>query len=567
MRDSDIEMGNPYEHSAYNSSTNLGVRANLLPDSMESAMASAMRKNERLTDKQRRKVVKIFIGILSFLVFVILLLFFTTRDVEAKGRDASKAAHTGFYYDSGFNMQHNWGSYSPYFDSGSPFDGISRSSLDGELTLPNKCELRQVHLLHRHGNRYPSGKTSSRMMKVARKLKHMSEPPTIESLDWLEDWEYLLGEDLLVGSGVGAMFTSGAKFWGSHGRLLYGNESKELLTWSDDINVYPNGTARHKPLLRTTTQSRMQDSAKAWAAGFFGTYGNPSTGNNPLDHYDLLLIAEEEKSNNTLASSLACPNYEAENAINGNLRSKAWVHKYLKDAATRIQSILPGYDNITATEVLALQDICVFETAAYGQSGFCGLFTEQEWRGYEYHLDLKFYGDSAWGTTVGPATGLSWVKELHSRLTQTPIATPQFGVNVTLDSSSETFPLDQPFYADFTHDNIIITVLSALQFQFTKPELSSKKIKVPRQFIISRLTPFAARMYIEIMRCEEDKEFVRMKLNDRVLPIGELRYCHEDEDGLCPLQDFIKSVEWALNKIDYDDICFGEHYHKPWEEL
>lgn len=539
----------------------------LFPSGMSSAIDSANRQKETLSDRQRKRVLRIFIGIVTFIFFVIIVLYLATRDAVVPDREASAAAHTGFVYDSGFNMQHNWGAYSPYFDSGSPFDSVSKSALDGEFTLPNTCRFKQVHLLHRHGNRSPAGKTALGMKDVAQKLQNMSEPPALESLQWIQDWEYLLSEDLLVGSGVGKLFESGVKFWTSHGRFLYGNASLRLLAWDDDINVYPNGTKRPKPLVRSTTQSRMQDSARAWSAGFFGTYGFPSTGVDPTDHYELLLMEETTGSNNSLSGYLACPNIEAPHAQNGKERSKKWVQRYLAAAAKRIQKVLPGYDNVTPEEVLSLQDLCVFETASFGQSAFCGLFTEQEWRGYEYHLDLKFYGDNAWGSEVGPATGLSWLSELRARLVKEYITKPQFGVNVTLDNNSVTFPLDQPFYADFTHDNVIVTVLSALQFQFTKPDLSPKKIKVPRQFIVSRLTPFASHLYVEILECgPKNKEYVRLVLNGRVLPIGDLHYCRDDEDGLCPLSDFIKSIEHSLDKIDYDSLCFGDHKFETYEE-
>jgi len=511
---------------------------------------------------QEVAVLRWFVVALTVITIIVFTVLYFANSGKKDSREASAAAHTGSSYDTGFNMKQNWGSYSPYFDTGVPFDGVSRKALDGNHGLPPTCKLKQVHVLHRHGDRYPAEGTQKKMEKVADRLIEWRESHEVpEPLAWLKDWSYDLGEELLVGAGVGALFESGAKFWGSHGSLLYGNASAQP-AWSDEVNKYPNGTQRPKPLIRATSQQRIQDSARAWAAGFFGTYGFPSSGVNPLDHYNLLLMEETAKNNNSMAGYFACPNSGTEKANVGKDLSNEWVDVYLEDAATRLQKVLPGIGNLTAPECLAIQDLCAFETAAFGASPFCTLFTEQEWRGFEYHADLKFWGESAWGSEIGPATGLPWLTELRGFLKHELIKKPQNGVNHTLASDPESFPVNQPFTADFTHDSVITSVLAALQFPFTKEQLTSHKIKVPRQMIMSRLTPFAARFYVEVLSCGTGSnagDYVRLRLNDRVLPIGDLKFCTDDEKrlGLCPLHDFMKHLDFAL-KTDFDRICYGK---------
>lgn len=493
--------------------------------------------------KKETKTVRIFVAILSLVCALVVGILIYANSRNGERREASAAAHTGSLFGSGFNMRQNWGSYSPYFDSGAPFDGISKSALEGEYTLPAGCTYRQVHLLHRHGNRYPAPGSYEHMIKVANKLKDMTEPPRAE-LSWLDSWEYTLGVDDLVGSGVAAMFSSGAQFWSSHGRLLYGRPNQT--SWDSSLNVYANGTIRPSPFLRTAGQERVVDSALAWAAGFFGEYGRPPTGEAIAEQYRLHVIPETEGQNNTLAGYFSCPNAN-KNATGSDLK-KTWVDIYLADATVRLQRALPGVKNLTTKDALAIQDLCVFETAAYGHSAFCELFTELEWRGFEYHTDLKFWGDSAWGNPAGPATGLGWIAELYGRLISKPPS--GFGVDKTIP-----FIPDQPLHADFTHDSVIASILSAFQFEWTRSELPATRIKVPRQFIVSRLTPFAAKLVVEILACG-DGEFVRLKLNDRVLPLGDLHSCPVSEDGICPLKDFTRSLKYILQSADYDKVCF-----------
>lgn len=515
--------------------------------------ANRRRETRDTSSKHEARVLKIFITILSAVFIVVVVVLLLTHTGSEPNRDAGAAAHTGTTYASGFNMKQNWGAYSPYFDTGVPFEGVSKSALEGEYSLPNRCTYKQVHVLHRHGDRYPAGSPARKMEEMGEKLEAMArESPQQGNEAWLNDWRYLLHTELLVGSGVGALFESGAKFWGSHGRLLY-DDAAALPGWSNSVNTWPNGTQRTKPVLRATTQDRIESSARAWAAGFFGLNGSES--------YDLVLMDEVQGNNNSLAGYMACPNADRPGGRNGAERSKKWVDVYLADAAQRIQKLLPALGPLKPSEALAIQDLCVFETAAFGSSAFCGWFTEQEWRGFEYHMDLKFYGDSAWGSYAGPATALSWIAELRARLLNVLITEPGFGVNTTLDSNHATFPLHQPFHADFTHDSVIMSVLSALQLPFTKQNLPDHKIKVPRQLIVSRLTPFAARLYVEVLECGERgnaADYVRLRLNDRVLPIGGLKHCEDNEKGLCSYHNFVRSLEWALSAIDFDEVCFGE---------
>lgn len=66
-------------------------------------------------------------------------------------------------------------------------------------------------------------------------------------------------------------------------------------------------------------------------------------------------------------------------------------------------------------------DVCPYETVALGYSEFCGLFTEKEWKGYEYRWDLFWWYSSAFGYKNARAQGRGWVQELVSRLTHSEL--------------------------------------------------------------------------------------------------------------------------------------------------
>ncbi|CAN6649645.1 hypothetical protein TRVA0_024S00210 [Trichomonascus vanleenenianus] len=467
---------------------------------------------------------------------------------ETSSKDASpNAAPTGSVFKNGFDMKNNWGSYSPYFSDETQFKGVEKHPIDTVFGPPKGCQYKQVHVLHRHAERLPTPDAGQEMEEVAVKLKNMTKK-AYKPLQWLDNWEYKLGTALLVPIGVGTELTSGSRFWATHGRFLYDAYDREHLFYTESLNAYSNGTARPKPVIRATTQSRIKTSARSWAAGFFGVYGGQE--NSPKDSgdlYDLVLIPEEIGYNNTLAPYFAC-HLDAD--ANTPKRANAWAQIYLKEAATRLQGILPGYENFTAIDALQLQQMCAFETAVYGSSGFCELFTETEWRGFEYAHDLGFFDSSSYGSPYGAAWGAGWVAELLARLEHRPLA-GGYGTN---SSYTDQIPLDQLFYLDMSHDSTIIAVLTALKLDFLEKELPVNKMPVPRQFVTSRLVPFGARLYVEVIECGDDTK-VRLKLNERVLPLTGLKECGSASDGMCDYSKFVKSLRHALAQIPYDKLC------------
>lgn len=182
----------------------------------------------------------------------------TTPNMKAS---TSSAAPSGTSFASGFDMKTSWGNLSPYADS-SGF-GIDKG-------FPARCELSQVHVLHRHAQRYPSSwpTDGGGMELFAAKVANYSKQNPNKRvgsgpLSFLNDWEYMLGENLLLPSGAATEATAGALFWSQYGRLLYRAGPGDA-TYDSSMNVFLNGTARHKPTFRTTDYPRILESARWW---------------------------------------------------------------------------------------------------------------------------------------------------------------------------------------------------------------------------------------------------------------------------------------------------------------
>ncbi len=142
--------------------------------------------------------------------------------------------------------------------------------------------------------------------------------------------------------------------------------------------TYDNGTLRNvKPVLRTTGQSRIENSEINWALGFFGvsytTDPNPTLQNFTMP-YDVVIIPEGGTENNTLASYDSCYNDNTD-AIGFNGDSDVFLYSsnYLKAATARMQQYAPSGFTMSTNDTYAMQSICAYESNYFGlgMSDFC----------------------------------------------------------------------------------------------------------------------------------------------------------------------------------------------------
>ncbi|KAI0652160.1 phosphoglycerate mutase-like protein [Trametes meyenii] len=440
-----------------------------------------------------------------------------------------------------FNPVRSWGNLSPWFSVGDVF-GLPNTS----AAVPSGCELTQVHLLHRHGARYPTSGSgpsafATKLHGVANSTGFAASGP----LEFLNTWTYKLGAELLTPFGRQQLFDLGSAF-----RVKYGH----LLTGFTDL-----------PVFRTTSEARMVDSALHFAAGFFGVQQYQST-------YHQLITIEDDGFNNTLAPWNSCENALNDISTIGDGAVANWTQVYLQKTVPRLQKYLEGV-NLDAADVHAMQDLCAYETVALGYSAFCELFTEEEWKGYEYAFDLELWYDFGPGNPATAAQGIGYVQQLVARLTQTPLTEFATNLNATLDGNNVTFPLNQPIYVDATHDTVISTILVALNFttMAANGPLPIDHIPKHQTYTAQHLVPFASNLVGQVLSCpashksHKKESFIRFLLNDGVVPLTGIAHCSENKDGLCAVADFVKGMKERIAEVDYEYDCFA-NYTVPWPD-
>lgn len=357
---------------------------------------------------------------------------------------------------------------------------------------------------------------------------------------------------------------------------------------------YTNGTARPKPVLRTTSQSRIHNSQISWALGFFGpsfeTVPEPAlTDFTNGSLFDVVVITEGGTENDTLASYDACANDNIEVIGSlGDLDLEGYLPIYLGAATARMNQYAPAGFTFSLNDTYAMQSICAYEMGYIGMSDFCTLFTQDEWAGFENTLDTEYFYDYAWGNPTGRAQGIGYLQELLARLQNEYITSSNSSVNSSLTNNANDFPLGRPFYVDFSHDDIIISVLTAMSLDYFReaPSLTQFPPDESRHFILSKMTPFGGRLVTEVIGCSSPEpvavhnhrtqyyptqygynpanatnKFIRMRLNNGILPLDTLRggACVGRTDGLCAMESFLSTQANAYEMSNYDYACFGNY--------
>ncbi|KAG1837949.1 histidine phosphatase superfamily [Suillus tomentosus] len=438
--------------------------------------------------------------------------------------------------DTAFNVMRHWGNFAPMYSVES--FGLP----DASPVIPEGCGLNGVHLLMRHGARYPASDEPG-PSQFAAEIHAATSKKALSvtgDLKFLATWTYKLATTSLTPFGRESMFSNGVAFRYRYGELL-------------------NAFTDHLPVFRTTSIDRMVDAALTFAAGFFDVRTYETA-------YHQEIIIQANNFNNTLSPCEACPNANSDDIGNfGDTQSNKWADIYLQDARRRLQPMIQGV-NLTIPLVVAMQELCALETVALGYSKFCDLFTEEEWEGYEYYANLDFWYTCGPGNPTGAAQGLGYVQELVSRLTHTPINVWNSSTNGTLDSSNITFPLDQPIYVDFTHGVGIASVVTALNFTSLAASGPLPTDHIPphrshQSYVSSQIAPFSSQLVAQVLSCPatEEPTHIRFLLNDAVVPLTGIHGCTEDSNGLCALPSFISGMHERIGQIDFAHDCFANY--------
>lgn len=450
----------------------------------------------------------------------------------------------------------------PTTQSGSPVDPRVLTSLGGwSFYVPGGdagrydiasdqfpgCEVDQVNLFMRHDFRGPSKGVASGIAAMISKFVNAStsdnaqwafkigdgqDHPELEFLSHLEENYSPVTPELLTAYGEQDAHASGYRF-----KTKY----EHLLGRKDWYNAPTNQTL--PVFVRTTDQSRVNVTSWAFSEGFMG-----------LDWHQrlaapLLTLPDSLSTFNDSLATGTCPS--SANDTSSDDAFSAWNKVYLPNVVERLQRALPNL-NLTTSDVQALQNACPFQSAYLSHlSPFCAIFSQREWELYSYGQDLQQYENAGYGGPLGRAWSVGWVNELLARLTDSPVQ-DETSTNSTLDANNQTFPLGLPVYLDFTHDTQLASAVAVMGLLKDKLDSAGPPQK-NRLWNAAHIVPMGARLEVERLTCKnKPHKYVRLILNDAVLPLSHLKECSVQAQGrkhaaagLCKLEDFVASQSFA----------------------
>jgi len=201
--------------------------------------------------------------------------------------------------------------------------------------------------------------------------------------------------------------------------------------------------------------------------------------------------------------------------------------------------------------------------------------------GFEYSNDLYFAGSNGFQSPTGRAVGIGYVQETLARLQNHTLGYSGSQINVTLDNNTETFPLNQSLYFDFSHDTNIMRILTAFGFKQFNQLLPRTEHPGEHNLTVSHLEPFGCRLDIEIIKTPQplsadrtyavgkETTYIHFILNQRTLPLGlSFPECGADRlDGWCELSTFLDVQKSATVLANYDYACNGDYETPPYGSI
>ncbi|KAG9310358.1 histidine phosphatase superfamily [Chiua virens] len=343
-------------------------------------------------------------------------------------------------FDLPQSLQQSWATYSPYFP------------VVKYVPPPAGCDIVQ---LERHGARYPtsgSGKSIEESVESIKNATAFNSP----SLQFVKDYNYTLENNgYLVPFGAAQSFDAGQEHYVRYASLV----SEEML-----------------PFVRASGDERVVESALNWTAG--EKFGQSAIRVSSLPCPTNLT---SRQGNDTLNNY--CPAANSSKAETGE-----WTDTFTPPIVDWINAAAPGA-NLTGSDIVNLMALCAFDTVTYETpSQWCDVFSAEEFTSYEYYGDVKDFYGNGYGNELGPVQGVGYINELLARLTDTPVQ-DETQTNHTLDDNPATFPLNRTFYADFTHDDQMISIFSAMGL-FKQPlDLDPTQPDPLRTWIVSLMVP------------------------------------------------------------------------------
>lgn len=388
------------------------------------------------------------------------------------------------------------------------------------VDIPEQCELVQVHVYARHGERYPTASAAKGINQAWYKFGNYTEKFT-GSLSFLNDnYQFPFANE----SNWGLLTTPenavnpynpflGSLTGTSHGEEFYAR-------YHELLDAHPNFT------IWTSNSNRVHATSEYFIKGLGDDY-----------KVNLEIISENGTMGaNSLTPISACVNWDWNNAKDKNI-STTFSTQYLTDITKRLNTANPGL-NMTNSDSYNLFNWCAFEMNTRGYSDMCDVFTQDELINYSYYGDILTYYDEFMGNDLALAVG-----SVSTNATLTLLNTPED-------------ELDQTVFISFTHDTHLLQYMAGVGLFANGKALTSKAVDFHNEFKRAPLVQEGARVYTQKFNCKgasnTTESFVRYVVNDVVQPLDA---CHNGPGFSCSLSDYNAYIKNRFEGVNFMEQC------------
>ncbi|KAH3900691.1 related to Repressible acid phosphatase [Saccharomycodes ludwigii] len=401
--------------------------------------------------------------------------------------------------------------------------------------LPSdQCQLEQVQLLARHGERFPSTGVGATLSKLYYKFSNYTASNELTgSLSFMNDYDFFIYDNSQL-----EMLTNDTNSATTENPYIGSRDAENL--GAEFRNKYGSLISDNQTFLPVFSSSsdRVYQTALQFTQAFLSA--NHSTPN--LQGHVYILAENASMGANQLTPVQACTPFNT--SANADLLAQ-YDSQYLQDIADRLNSGNSGL-GLTSQDALNLFTWCAYEINVNGYSDMCNVMTKDEFVRYSYYQDLGNYYEWDAGYYLNKAVG-SVLFNNSINLLKTPPET------------------DNNVWAGFTHDTDIESFLSVAGLFTESKNLSLTNVEFKdHSYKRTAMTPMGARIILEKFSCPSTSNntdysnststtsYVRYVVNDAVIPI---ETCSYGPGFSCPIDDFYTYAEQQLGDVDYVSEC------------
>ncbi|GEQ71821.1 hypothetical protein JCM33374_g5507 [Metschnikowia sp. JCM 33374] len=378
--------------------------------------------------------------------------------------------------------------------------------------IPPQCTVEQVHLLSRHGERYPSKGVGKKLESIMSKVKNYNQT-FVGELAFFNDYTYFVPDKKYYEKETSPVNSEGT-FSGTTDALRHGASFRSKYN-----NLFSPSNETLKVF--TSNSGRCHETSRYFARGFLGDAYTE-------DNVDYYIIDEDPSMGaNSLTPRYACNAYNSD--ANDDIIAQ-YNTSFLQTARDRIVKGNKGF-NLTTSDVKNLFQWCAYELNVRGSSPVCDLFTNEEYIRYSYSVDVSTYYSNSFGNNM------------------TAIAAAPY-LNATLQLLKEEDP-DYNILLAFTHDTDLEVFHSALGLLEPEDDLPTDHVPFPSPYSHVQATPQGARIITEKYNCG-GTSYVRYLINDAVVPI---KSCQDGPGFSCKFSDYEDYIASRLDGVDYVSQC------------